>query len=136
MIIKQLTVFVENRMGYLSEVTSLLAGNGVDLKALSLADTKDFGILRLITDDAERALEILRAHGILGKITEVVGAKIPHRPGGLNEALAVLAEKSVNVEYVYAFLSGSENGANMVLKASDNAAADAALSGAGFKPID
>ena len=135
MIIKQLTVFVENRTGYLYEVTSLLAENGVDLKALSLADTKDFGILRLITDDAERALGILRDHGILGKITDVVGAKIPHRPGGLNAALAALAGKGINVEYVYAFLSGTENGANVVLKATDNAAADKALLSAGFKPI-
>lgn len=136
MTVKQLTVFVENRTGYLSEITELLAQNGIDMKALSIADTKDFGILRLIVSDAGKALKILNEHGIIGKITEVVGVTVPNRPGGLSGVLASLASKGVNVEYLYAFLAGTTENAFVVLKATDNVAAEKVLRTSGFKPIE
>lgn len=132
---KQLTVFVENRTGYLSEITELLAKYGVDMKALSIADTKDFGILRLIVDDENKATKILSENGVISKLTDVIGVNIPDRPGSLSEVLSALKEKDVNVEYLYAFLSANKNGANVVLKATDNALAEKILSAKGFKGI-
>ncbi len=133
--LKQLTVFVENKTGYLSEITKLLAENSVNLKALSIADTKDFGILRLIVDDADYTLKIITEHGLLGKITEVVGITVSNKPGGLSDALSVLSEKGVNVEYLYAFLSGSTDTAHVVLKATDNEKAEKILEEKGYKSI-
>ena len=135
MIIKQLTVFAENKVGYLSEITELLAENHVDMKALSIADTKDFGILRLIVDKPETALAALNKQGLLGTITEVIGTEISNKTGALSKALTVLAKKGVNVEYLYAFLSGSEDSAYVVIKATDNLAAEKILKDAGFKEI-
>lgn len=135
MIIKQLTVFAENKVGYLSEITELLAENHVDMKALSIADTKDFGILRLIVDKPETALAALHKQGLLGTITEVIGTEISNKTGALSKALTVLAKKGVNVEYLYAFLSGNEDSAYVVIKATDNLAAEKILKDAGFKEI-
>ena len=133
--IKQLTVFVENKVGYLSEITELFAANDIDMKALSIADTKDFGILRLIVDKPEKALAALNAHGLLGTITEVVGVEIHNKPGELSKALSLLASSGVNVEYLYAFLAGTVESAYVVIKATDNAAAERILEKAGFKGI-
>ena len=135
MIIKQLTVFAENKVGYLSEITELLAKNHVDMKARSIADTKDFGILRLIVDKPEKALAALTKQGLLGTITEVVGTEISNKTGELSKALSVLAQNGVNVEYLYAFLSGSADSAYVVIKATDNSAAEKILKDAGFKEI-
>ncbi len=136
MILKQLTVFVENKAGYLAEITELLAENSVDLKALSIADTKDFGILRLIVNDPDYALAVLNKKGVLGKITEVVGIQLENRTGALDKALSVLAKNGVNVEYLYAFLAGTPNFAHVVIKATDNALAEKILKDAGFKSIN
>ena len=135
MIIKQLTVFAENKVGYLSEITELLAKNRIDMKALSIADTKDFGILRLIVDKPDVALSALHEYGLLGTITEVVGVEISNKTGELSKALAVLAENGVNVEYLYAFLAGKVDSAYVVIKATDNAHAEKILKNAGFKEI-
>lgn len=136
MIIKQLTVFAENKIGYLSEITELLAKNHIDMKALSIADTKDFGILRLIVDKPEDALKALNKNGLLGTITEVIGTEISNKTGELSKALSVLAKNGVNVEYLYAFLSGSVGSAYVVIKATDNTAAEKILKAAGFKEIN
>ena len=136
MSIKQLTVFVENKAGNISEITELFAKNNVDMKALSIADTKDFGILRIIANDPERALEVLKAHGFIGKITEVIGVKISNRTGELSKALSALAKSGVNVEYLYAFLAGTVDSAYVVLKATDGARAETVLREAGFKEIE
>lgn len=134
--IKQLTVFVENRTGYLSEITDLLGKSGVDMKALSIADTKDFGILRLIVSDEEKAVKVLNDNGVICKLTDVIGVKIPNAPGSLSTVLSLLAANGVNVEYLYAFLSGSVGGANVVFKATDNDVAEKILLGNGYKGIE
>ena len=135
MAIRQLTVFAENKVGYLSEITELFAANAIDMKALSIADTKDFGILRLIVDKPDAALKVLKEHGLLGTVTEVVGVEIKNQTGELSKALSVLAENGVNVEYLYAFLAGTVDSAYVVIKATDNAAAEKILEKAGFKEI-
>ena len=127
MSLKQLTVFVENTQGSLVNITDTLAQNGVNLRALSIADTKDFGLLRLIVSDNDAAETALKEKDYLLKITEVVGVKIGDQPGKLSKALAVLAEAGVNVEYLYAFMARTEKHAYVVLRPTDNAAAEAAL---------
>lgn len=132
MAIKQITVFVENKQGALVSVTETLAENGVNLRALSIAETEDFGILRLIVNGEETAEKALADAGYLIKVTEVVGVKIGDAPGKLNSALRVLSDTGINVEYMYAFMARTEKHAYMVLRVADNAAAEAALEGAGF----
>ena len=135
MAIQQLTVFLENKQGKLAEVTRLLAKNGIDLRALSIADTAEFGILRLIVSNTEKARQILAADGTLVQITEVVGVRLSDQPGELAEVLSALDEKGVNVEYLYAFLTRTENSAYVVLRVADNTAAEETLQKAGFRLV-
>ena len=133
--LKQLTVFGENRQGALVDITDILAKNGVNIRALSIADTKDFGILRLIVNDNEVAQKTLSEAGYLLKMTDVVGVKIGDAPGKLSGALAVLDKNSINMEYLYAFMTRTEKHAYVVLRVEDNAAAEAALEAAGYHLI-
>ncbi len=135
MLLKQLTVFVENKQGSLVDITETLAENNVNLRALSIADTQDFGLLRLIVNDNDAAVSALQNKGYLLKVTEVVGVKIGDAPGKLSKALAVLAEEGVNVEYLYAFMARTEKHAYVVLRPTDNVAAEKALENAGFHMI-
>lgn len=133
--LKQLTVFVENKQGTLVDITDTLASNGVNLRALSIADTQDFGLLRLIVNDNDTASSALQEKGYILKVTEVIGVKIGDQPGKLSKALSVLAEAGVNVEYLYAFMARTERHAYVVLRPTDNAAAEKALEDAGFHLI-
>ena len=135
MSLKQLTVFVENKQGALVEITDTLASHHVNIRALSIADTKDFGILRLIVDDNETALKTLSEEGHLINTTDVVGVKIGDQPGKLSKALAVLDEAGINMEYLYAFMTRTEKHAYVVLRVADNAATEKALEDAGFHII-
>ena len=135
MSLKQLTIFVENKQGSLVDITDTLAQNNVNLRALSIADTQDFGLLRLIVNDNDTALSALSDKGYVLKVTEVVGVKIGDAPGKLSKALSVLAEAGVNVEYLYAFMARTEKHAYVVLRPTDNAAAETALEAAGFHMI-
>jgi len=136
MAIKQLSVFVENKQGKLVEITKMLAEGGINMRALSIAETRDFGILRLIVNDTEKACLILTEGGVVVKVTEVVAAELPHRPGSLNATLEVLDKAGINVEYLYAFLAKSDIGAYVVLRVADNEAAEKALSDAGYTIVD
>ena len=135
MAIKQLTVFVENKQGSLVTITDTLAANNVNIRALSIAETEDFGILRLIVNDEVTAEKTLAGEGYLIKVTEVVGVKIGDAPGKLSAALDVLDKAGINMEYLYAFMARTEKHAYVVLRVEDNAAAEAALEGAGFHLI-
>ena len=135
MAIKQLTVFVPNRKGAIVEVTDILAVNKINLRALSIAETEDFGILRLIVNDEKTAEKVLGENGYLIKMVDVVGVKIGDEPGELTSALSVLDKKDINVEYLYAFMARTEKHAYVVLRVENNTDAEAALSDAGFKLI-
>lgn len=135
MSLKQLTVFVENKQGELAAITETLAAHNVNIRALSIADTRDFGILRLIVNDNETARRTLTEEGHLLNITEVVGVKIGDAPGKLSKALAVLDEAGINMEYLYAFMARTEKHAYVVLRVADNATAEKALEDAGFHLI-
>ncbi len=135
MSLKQLTVFVENKQGALVAITDTLAAHNVNIRALSIADTEEFGILRLIVNDNDTACKTLTDEGYLLKTTEVVGVKIGDEPGKLSKALGVLDENSINMEYLYAFMARTEKHAYVVLRVADNSAAEAALEKAGFHLI-
>ena len=135
MSLKQLTVFVENKPGALVAITDTLAAHNINIRALSIADTRDFGILRLIVNDNAAALAVLGEQGNLIKTTDVVGVKIGDQPGKLSKALEVLDKAQINMEYLYAFMARTEKHAYVVLRVEDNAAAEAALEGAGFHLI-
>jgi len=135
MAIKQLTVFVQNEQGTVVSVTKVLADQNVNLRALSIAETENFGILRLIVDQPEVAEKTLTGEGYLLKSIDVVGVKIGDAPGKLTAALDVLNKAGINVEYLYAFMARTEKHAYVVLRVADNAVAEAALEGAGFHLI-
>ena len=135
MAIKQLTLFVENKQGTVVSVTDILSKHNINLRALSIAETQDFGILRLIVNDEETAEKILQDAGYLIKMTEVVGVKIGDAPGKLTEALRILDENGINMEYLYAFMARTEKHAYVVIRVEDNAAAETALVNAGFRMI-
>ena len=135
MAIQQLTVFVQNKKGTVVSVTDILSRNNVNLRALSIAETQDFGMLRLIVNDQKTAETVLTSNGYLIKTIDVVGVKIGDAPGKLTAALDVLDKADINVEYLYAFMARTEKHAYVVLRVEDNAAAEAALTEAGFHLI-
>ena len=135
MAIKQLTVFVPNRKGAMVSLTDILAKNNINIRALSIAETEDFGVLRLIVNDEVAATKILEENGYLIKTIDVVGVKIGDKPGALTSALDVLDKADINVEYLYAFMTRTEKHAYVVLRVENNDAAEAALEGSGFHLI-
>lgn len=136
MAIKQLTVFVQNRKGTVVSVTDILSENNVNIRALSIAETEDFGILRLIVNDEKTAEKVLTENGYLIKTIDVLGVKIGDEPGKLNSALKVLDEANINIEYMYAFMARTEKHAYVVLRVEENEEAEAVLTNAGFKMIN
>ena len=135
MAIKQLTVFVQNRKGTVVSVTDILSKNNVNIRALSIAETEDFGILRLIVNEQKLAEKVLLDNGYLIKTIDVVGVKIGDEPGKLSAVLKVLDEANINIEYMYAFMARTERHAYVVLRVEDNEEAEQALVKSGFKII-
>ncbi len=132
MSVKQISVFIENKKGKLAEATRYIADHDVNLRALSIADTQDFGILRIICENPDKANEVLQSGGYITTMTDVLAARISDTPGSLATILEVLSEANIAVEYTYAFLS-AKAGAYMIFRVDDNQSAAAALAGAGIK---
>ena len=132
MTVKQLSVFVENKQGRLSEITGILHSAGVDIRALSLADTTDFGILRLIVDKEEAAETALRGAGFTVSLTPVIAIGVADCPGGLAKAMTVLRDGGISVEYMFAFISRTANTAYVILRVDDNEKAAGLVQEAGF----
>ncbi len=128
MLAKQLSVFIENRQGRLGEVLAVLKQSGVNIQSLSLADTTEYGLLRLIVDNPELGKEKLVNAGFSAMLTNVLIVKIPHYPGALQDVLSVITEKEINVEYMYALTVGGEE-ASVVIKTSDIERAQKAFEG-------
>jgi hypothetical protein len=135
MVVKQVSVFLENRAGRLAEVTGILAHHNINIRALSLADTADFGILRLIVDDAAKAKRILRQEGLAVGETDVVAVEVPDKPGGLAHLLQILKDENVNVEYMYAFVKAPSESAVMIFRFEDTHRALEALARKGIRTI-
>ena len=119
MSIHQISVFLENRTGQLAEITQLLAQNHVDIRAISIAETADYGLARMIVDDAQKASNILLQHGDILSMTPVWAVEVPDQPAGLANLLAVLAENHIDVEYMYSLFTHRDGCAYMVLRISD-----------------
>lgn len=113
---EQISIFLENKSGRLAEVTRILAENQINIRALSVADTSDFGVLRLIVDDNEKATAALRENGFTVGKTNVVAVEVPDQPGGLYRILTILQKGKVNVEYMYAFVQQSGSNAVMIFR--------------------
>ncbi len=134
--LKQLSVFVENKTGRLVEITGALAKSGVDIRALSIADTTDYGILRLIVNDPEKALESLKQSGMTVSLTTVIAVEIPDTPGALNNVVAILSENGISIEYMYAFLNPTKSAACVILRVEDNLKAAEVLNDNGISLVD
>lgn len=129
MFIKQLSVFVENKQGALSKIIKSLSESGVNLRAVSIADTQDFGILRIIVNDTLKAADVLKQKNVIVRVNEVIGVELKDEPGSLATVLDLLTAGGVNVEYMYAFVNpGSSDGAYLVLRARHNEKAERILS--------
>ncbi len=120
MFIKQISVFVENKAGRLAEITGLLERNNIDIRALSIADTRDFGILRLIVNDPDTAEKVLKDAGFTVSLTQVIAIGVNDEPGGLASAMKTLYENKISVEYMYAFISRTDKTAFVILRVEDN----------------
>ena len=115
----QISAFLENRAGQFAEITKILAENSIDLRAISIAETADYGILRMIVDDAQKATSVLMQHGYLLSMTPVLVVAVPDQPGGVATILATLAEGNIDIEYMYSLFTHREGRAYMVMKVSD-----------------
>ena len=135
MSIHQISVFLENRSGQLAELTQLLASQNVDIRAISIAETADYGLARMIVDDVQKASSILLEHGTILSMNPVWAVEVPDRPAGLAELLAVLAKNHVDVEYMYSLFTHRNDTAYMVLRISDEKAFMSALEGTGIKVV-
>ena len=130
MTIKQLSVFLENREGRLDEVLKTLGTNGVNIVALSLADTSDYGMLRMIVSDPAKGKTVLKEAGITSMLTDVVALRVPHATGSLSKAMHEIVQAGINVEYMYAFANGAD--ASAILKSDDPEKVVTVLKNAGF----
>jgi len=127
MAFKQLSVFIENKKGWLYRVTGQLSGAGVNIRAMSIADTTDFGILRMIVDNNDAALATLKANNYIVSENEVIGVSINDIPGALAKIMQILCEHDINVEYIYAFNASANKNAYVVLRVDNNYSAEKAL---------
>lgn len=133
MLLKQISVFVENRRGAIQDITGVLFGAGVSIRAISIADTTDFGVVRLIVDKRREALAALRESGMTVKETDVIALEVDDEPGAFHGALIALSESRIMIEYSYGFVSPIGNGATIILKCDDQEKALGCLTRKGFK---
>ncbi|NLP36101.1 MAG: ACT domain-containing protein [Firmicutes bacterium] len=134
--VKQISVFLENKSGRLADVTKPLGQNGINIRALSIADTTDFGILRLIVNKPEEANRILRNEGFMVSETDVIAVEVPDEPGGLAGVLEILEQAEINIEYLYAFVGGSTKEALVIIKVEDCEGAIQALQAKNIRVLE
>lgn len=134
--VEQISIFIENKFGRLAEVTRILGEAGVNIRVLTLADTSDFGILRLIVNDVEKAKSVLKESGFTVNKTEVVAVEVPDSPGGLSNILQTLDNEQINVEYMYAFVERCGGNAVIIFRFDDTDRAIKTLLGAAFNVLE
>ena len=127
MIVKQLSVFIENKAGDVKDIANLLGNNNINMRSLQIADSKDFGILRLIVDDSAKALELVKNAGYTAKLTDVISVVVPDKPNGLNDLLKLLADSNIEIDYLYVFIGKNNLGAEAILKTADLASVETLL---------
>ena len=131
--VNQLSVFVENRNGAIMEVTGILCGSGIDLRAMSIAESRDFGVVRLLVDKPEEAWTLLKKNGITCALTPVIGVAVPDQPGTFHKMLTALYDAKIIVEYTYAFVAPETGTAYVILRVPDVDLAAKAITGAGMR---
>lgn len=136
MLVKQISVFVENKSGRLAEIIGILGKNGIDISALSIADTTDFGILRLIVNDPPKAEAVLKENGMVVKTTEVIAMAVEDKPGGLASALDIISGAGLTIEYMYAFIGKSDVGALVIVRVDKPETAVKLMEESGINIID
>ena len=134
--VEQISIFIENKSGRLAEITRILGDSGINIRALSLADTTDFGILRLIVNDVETAKAVLKEKGFTVSKTEVVALEVPDRPGGLSSLLQTLDDNQINVEYMYAFVERCGGNAVIIFRFDETDKAIGTLKDSGFTILE
>ena len=135
MTIEQVSVFIENRPGCLVEILTLLGENNIDLRAYSVAEKTEFGVLRMLVDRPDAAVACLKGQGFTAKKTEILGVMIPHVPGGSVRVIKALSDAGINMEYTYAFVIPKADCALLLLRVKDNVAAEAALAAVGVETV-
>jgi len=137
MIIRQISVFVENKPGRLAEITDIIAKNNINIRALSIADTTNFGILRIIVDDADQLEKILKENEITISVTGVISVCVEDRPGGLAKILKTLAAENIDIEYMYAFVSKkTADKAYVIMRIEEELKAMEILKKAGYEGLN
>ena len=133
--VKQIAVFLENKSGRLADISHTLAENAINIRALSLADTADFGILRLVVNDTNKAQQVLKENGFTVGITDILAVEVPDKPGALDSILQVVHKAGLNVEYMYAFTKKSGQSGMLLFRFDDQDAAAAVFQKAGFRVL-
>ena len=133
--VTQISVFLENRAGQLSNITKVLSENNIDLRAINIAETQDYGVLRIIPADAQKASAVLLENGFIMAMTPVIAVAVPDRPGGLNSLLEALAEENIGIEYMYSVFSMNSGEALMVLQVGEAEKVSEILSTKGFRTV-
>ena len=138
MYIHQISVFIENKPGNIADFTNFLAKNEIDMRAFQIADSSDYGIIRIITDDPFNTLTLLKDNNWICKLTPVIGIKLPDKPGAMANAMSILASENIGVDYVYAFLARGTDDALMVFRVKDEETDNVArlLAKSGMKIVD
>jgi len=136
MAIKQLSVFVENRRGKMTEITEILASKGIDIRALSLADTNEFGLLRMIVSSPDVAVTLLREAGMMVRLSEVVAIGVTDRPGEFSKAVRLISDAGVDLEYLYTLASSKGDEAVIIMRLDQPGAGLSALRKGGFRVVD
>ena len=135
MFIKQLSIFVENKSGKLGEVLQILSNEEINIVSASLADTNDFGVLRLLVSDAKKSYEVLKSKGITSSVNDVIGVCVPNETGGLAKVTKLILDQGINISYIYG-LSVGNNTADIVMKTDDLAKTEAVLKAGGVKMLE
>ena len=135
MTIQQISVFLENRAGQLAEITNVLAQNNIDLRAIHIAETTDYGVLRIIATHSQEAASILLNHGFILSMTPVVAVSVPDRPGGLAQLLTVLANAAIDIEYMYSMFGRGDGLAYMIFRVNDVEQLNTVLRSHGITPV-
>lgn len=136
MLIKQISIFIPNKKGSLSQLTDILIAHNIDIRAIAVFDTTEFGILRIVVDDPDRAVEVLKAEGIVAKVSKVIAVEPEDKPGSLNEIFNILKDNEINIEYIYSFVMRKNEMPYIVLKVDQQEKAAEILTANGINVVN
>lgn len=136
MLIKQISIFIPNKKGSLSQLTEILIAHKIDIRAIAVFDTAEFGILRVVVDDPDRAVEVLKQEGVVAKVSKVIAVEPDDKPGSFNEIFTILKDHDINIEYIYSFIMRKKEMPYIVIKADDQERAVDVLTAEGINVIN